>query len=340
MPVNIFFCYAPQDRILLEELEKQLTYLQRQGIINIWHDLKISGGSKREQEINTHFSTAQIILLLVSPDFMRSDHCYTETIQALERQEAGEARVVPVILRNVTWENAPFAKLQALPADKRPIKSWQPKARQDKAFQEVAEGISKVVGEITSKDMQTTSLNTNLKPSISERKNTRERWLKEAANHEKIHNWTEALVAYEQLLLLDPENARIYYKKGSILSDLKRYEEALVAFKQVIQLDSKVTIVYQKIGDILKALRRYEEALVAYEHFIHYSPGDDDSFASEEAEACISKADMLYNMKRYEEALVAYNEAIEFYPDPLYFCFKADMLYNMKRYEEALVAYD
>src|SRR6266568_7511292 len=120
--VNIFFCYAREDEALQKELAKQLSILKRQGHYFIWHDREITPGQEWEREIDSHLKKAQIILLLVSPDFMDSDYCYgIEMKQALERHLAGEARVIPIILRPVHWEGAPFSKLQALPTDAMPV---------------------------------------------------------------------------------------------------------------------------------------------------------------------------------------------------------------------------
>src|SRR5713101_6405857 len=100
MSVKIFFCYAHKDEALLNQLKVHLIPLQRQGLIDIWHDRDISAGTEWEQEISQHLNAAQIILLLVSPDFMASAYCYgIEMQRALERHELGEARVIPIILR-------------------------------------------------------------------------------------------------------------------------------------------------------------------------------------------------------------------------------------------------
>ena len=148
MPVKIFFCYAHEDESLLNKLKTQLRPLQRQGFIDVWHDRDIRAGIEWEQEIGKHLNSADIVLLLVSPDFMDSDYCYgTEMKQALERHERKEARVIPVILRPVYWQGV-LGKLQGLPKDAIPILNqyWH---SLDDAFFDVAESIRKVVEELT-----------------------------------------------------------------------------------------------------------------------------------------------------------------------------------------------
>src|SRR2546421_1309030 len=135
MPVKIFCCYAHEDEPLLEKLKTHLRSLQRQGLVDVWYDRDISAGTDWVQQIKEQLNTAQIILLLVSPDFMDSDYCYgIEMQRALERHERGEARVIPVIVRPVYWQGI-LGQLQALPTDAKPVRSW---SDVDEAFFDVA----------------------------------------------------------------------------------------------------------------------------------------------------------------------------------------------------------
>ncbi len=137
--IEIFCCYARNDQSFLKHLRKHLTLFQKQGLINLWYDVDICPGTNWEEEIQKHLETAQIVLLLISPDFIASDYCYSKEMKrALERHNLGEARVIPIILRPVHWQRAPFGKLQALPKDAKPVKSWRD---QDKAFVDVVTGI-------------------------------------------------------------------------------------------------------------------------------------------------------------------------------------------------------
>src|SRR5438105_5564646 len=117
-PVEIFLCYAREDEKYLRQLHKQLRTFQRQELISVWYDRDTSPGAEWEKEIHAHLCTAQIVLLLVSPDFMASDYCYgIEMVAALERHARGEVRVIPIIVRPVHWQEGPLGKLQALPKD-------------------------------------------------------------------------------------------------------------------------------------------------------------------------------------------------------------------------------
>jgi len=141
--IKVFFSYAHEDEDLRNELEKHLTILKRQGIVKAWHDREISDGTEWAGEIDAHLNTAQVILLLISADFLASDYCYDiELKRAMERHEDREARVIPIILREVDWKGAKFGKLQALPKNAKPITTWE---NRDAAFKNVAEGIRKAI---------------------------------------------------------------------------------------------------------------------------------------------------------------------------------------------------
>jgi TIR domain len=146
--IEVFYSYTPKDEKLRKKLETQLSLLRQQGYITNWHNHKIDPGQDMASEINKHLNSADIILLLVSPDFLASDYCYgVEMKCALERHEARDVIVIPIILRPADWENAPFGKLKALPQDGRPVtsRSW---GSQDEALLEVAKGIRQVVEQI------------------------------------------------------------------------------------------------------------------------------------------------------------------------------------------------
>src|SRR5437764_7463535 len=147
--IEIFYSYAHEDEALRKELEKHLASLRHQGYITGWHDRMISGGTEWEHEIDSHLNTAGIILLLISSSFIASKYCYSiEMKRALERHEAKEARVIPIILRPVYWKNMPFGKLQVLPTEGKPVDSsqWH---NHDEAFANIVEGIYKVIEELT-----------------------------------------------------------------------------------------------------------------------------------------------------------------------------------------------
>jgi TIR domain/Domain of Unknown Function (DUF1080) len=142
-PLKVFCCYAREDQEMLARLKTHLMPLQRDGQITIWSDTNINAGVEWEKELHHHLRNAHLILLLISPDFMNSDYCYsTEMELAIERHNQGSARVIPILLRPTIWQNAPFAKIQIVPKDARPVTNW---SNIDDAFYNVAESIKQVV---------------------------------------------------------------------------------------------------------------------------------------------------------------------------------------------------
>src|SRR5260221_254213 len=243
--IKLFYCYAHEDKPIRDELEKHLSWLRRRYQLINWHDREIMPGEEWEQAIDMHLNTANLILLLISSDFMNSDYCYgKEMRRALERHRAGTCRVIPILLRPTYWEDAPFSSLQLLPTDARPITRWSDR---DEAFQDVVTEISRTIKDLL----------ISLK--------TKEEWIREGNALNGLKRYEEALAAYEQAIRLDPNDADYYHTKGIALNDLKRNEEALAAYEQAIRLDPNYTYAYYGKGFVLNELKRYKEAEQAFE---------------------------------------------------------------------------
>ncbi|MEH2071895.1 MAG: toll/interleukin-1 receptor domain-containing protein [Nostoc sp.] len=168
-PVKVFFSYSHKDEALRDELATHLSMMKRQGIIEAWHDREISAGSEWANAIDDNLEVADIILLLVSANFLASDYCYDkEMTRAMERHETREARVIPIILKPTDWNGAPFGKLQALPKNAKPVTTWPD---QDEAFLNVTQGIRRVVEEMAKSktSSSTVSQNTTLTTSSPSR---------------------------------------------------------------------------------------------------------------------------------------------------------------------------
>jgi hypothetical protein len=141
--IKLFCSYSHRDEALRDELAKHLKLFERQGLVRSWHDRKIGAGDLWQEAIDRGLREADIILLLISADFLASDYCFDiEMKKALDRHAAGEALVIPVILRPVDWRATPFGKLQALPADGRPVTTFE---NLDIALEQVAQGIRRAI---------------------------------------------------------------------------------------------------------------------------------------------------------------------------------------------------
>jgi hypothetical protein len=140
---KLFFSYCHADEALRDRLEVHLSLMKNQGLIETWHDRGISAGSNIDSTIDQNLESADVILLLVSADFLASRYCYSiEMNRALEREAEGTARVIPVILEPCDWHTAPFGKLLAVPKDGKAVTTW---ANQAEAWTDVAKQIRKAV---------------------------------------------------------------------------------------------------------------------------------------------------------------------------------------------------
>ena len=145
--LRVFFCYSHIDEELRDEIERHLSILKHKKVLDSWHDRRIGAGTDWEGQIDHHLNSADIVVLLVSAAFMSSGYCYdVEMKKALERHASGEAKVLPVILRPVDWQGAPFEHLQILPRDAKPIVQWKDR---DEALLDVARGIREACSELS-----------------------------------------------------------------------------------------------------------------------------------------------------------------------------------------------
>ncbi|HST52411.1 MAG TPA: COR domain-containing protein [Pyrinomonadaceae bacterium] len=137
---RVFVSYSHKDERQLNELKTHLSPLERLKLIETWYDRRIVAGEDFGQKINENIDSADIILLLVSADFIASNYCYQkEMARALERHANNKASVVPVIIRDVDWKVIPeLSRLKAVPKDGRPVRNWPNK---DTAWRDVSERV-------------------------------------------------------------------------------------------------------------------------------------------------------------------------------------------------------
>lgn len=143
--VKLFISYSFKDKPLLDELLIHLSPMKKEGLIDIWADIKISSGASWADAISARIEEADIFLALVSPDFLASQWVEQEIIRARQRFESGEARVIPILVRPALWQNSPIAGFQATPRGNKAVALWH---SQDEAWLEVVTVIRNVVEEI------------------------------------------------------------------------------------------------------------------------------------------------------------------------------------------------
>ena len=123
--MKAFISYSHKDTVAAERLHTHLASLRREGRIDAWFDRRIMPGDPIDIEIAGELETCGLFLMLVSPDFLASDYCVDRELRrALERNHAGEARVVPIIVEPSDWRSSPLGQLKALPRDGKAISEW------------------------------------------------------------------------------------------------------------------------------------------------------------------------------------------------------------------------
>ena len=138
-----FISYSHKDQRHRERLNDALIQLRRSNLMSVWDDRKILPGQDWDREINDKLEDADVILLLVSTDFLASDYSYSrEMTRALQRHRSGSATVIPIIVRPCDWQHSPLGSLQALPDQGRAVSLWPSR---DQAWLDVVQGLRRLI---------------------------------------------------------------------------------------------------------------------------------------------------------------------------------------------------
>ncbi len=126
-PASVFISYVPEDDASVRALEKQLAPLRSAGKITSWSARAIRAGEDVYATIREHLGAADVILLLVSADYLATEAAGQEMAAALRHREAQGAAVVPVLVRACLVEETPLGRLRRLPDNGEPIEKWASK---------------------------------------------------------------------------------------------------------------------------------------------------------------------------------------------------------------------
>ena len=142
-PTNLYISYAPEDEPFKNELIKHLAALVQNQLIKIWENKRLSIGSTRAEELRQRLQDSDIVLLLISADFIASPQINTEELQpAISLHRAGQLKIIPVILRPCLFDDLPFQKFEALPKNAKPIIEW---SNRDRAFLDVIANLKRII---------------------------------------------------------------------------------------------------------------------------------------------------------------------------------------------------
>jgi len=153
-PLKLFISYSHIDENYLKNLEKHLITLKRRGIIEVWNDKKMTTGDILDNEIKTYLSSSDIIVFIVSVDFLNSWYCYeVELKETLARLKNVNIRVIPIIARACKWTDTELGKFLAATKDGKAIAKYDDS---DEAWLEVVESIEKACSKLLEHSSNTT----------------------------------------------------------------------------------------------------------------------------------------------------------------------------------------
>ena len=310
--LKFFFIYDSKDQNLFEQLECHLTYLKDYYDFSILSNSQINAGNSREKTIEIFLNSADLILLLISANFTASSHCNKEMQYALERYNRKEAMVVSVLLRPVYVKDAPFTRLRILPENELPITKWDD---EDEAYVNISTSINEIILRLIRRFL------------ISQK--TEEKWIEEEYTYFGLKRYKDYIHTSNEAILLDPNNAAAYSKKGWALCELRNFKDAIPVLEKAIDLNPKNAIAYLIKGRSYYKLKRLKEAISDLEQAVSLDPYLDMAY--------LIKSQALYEVKRFKEAISDLKVAIKINPDnALAFLTKDQALRQLKRFKETI----
>ena len=147
-PANLFYSYCHKDIQHKAHIEKALTLLQRNRLLRGWSDQNILPGQTISQRVREEMGKADIMVFLLSQDFIASEECMKEWDYAKQLTKEKLLFRIPIILKDCAWKDLlRNDDIKALPTDGKPVTKFGDQAT---AWQEVYEGIKAVINEMRS----------------------------------------------------------------------------------------------------------------------------------------------------------------------------------------------
>jgi hypothetical protein len=137
-PLRLFISYSRKDEQYRTELGERLQNFERIGVVQSWHDGRITPGAEWARQIDTNLQSADVVLLLISPDYLASEYCALEYQLALKQASSRQMTVVPIIIAECDWQASAFARLQVIPRNGKPVSTW---ADRNTGWSQVVDGL-------------------------------------------------------------------------------------------------------------------------------------------------------------------------------------------------------
>ena len=242
--VQIFLAYSRKDTDMLGEFVPHLSILERTHIVDrIWFDGKIEPGTNWDNEINENLQNSDIIILLISADFIASEYCYGKELKkAVGYHKSGKTKVIPIILRSCIWKDTLFSKIQVLPKNGKPVNSWN---RKDEVFAEITLRIKEIA--ISIKNKKSKAINALNK----KRQEEYALLIKKAEEYFSDQKWKPSLIKFK--------SAKSKYKEGFV-PNFETINEKINKCSFELTYEKKLSAAnsMHKLGDYLQALKLFK----------------------------------------------------------------------------------
>ena len=247
---KIFIAYSRKDKEILNNLKLHLSVLERTNKFRIWYDGLIEAGKDWDNSIKRELNTSDIILLLISKNFLSSDYCYEEEMKkAISLHKKGISRLIPIIAKDSLWEFTPFAEFQVLPKDGIPIisGSWE---TDDEPYTQIARSIVEIANELIVNSAFRRKDELSRSKKFGKYQNIFREKVHLAESELELGKWEKALNHYKEALE--------FYKPG--FSPSKREINKIIKLAKNKSLFEKEYLV----GENLFISEKYEQAMVHF----------------------------------------------------------------------------
>ena len=143
--VRLFYSYCHKDDRHRAAMERSLAFLKQEGLLKDWSDQSILPGQSISRNVREEMDRADIMVFLLSPDFIASEACMKEWRYAKQLAQRKLLLRIPIILRNCAWKDLLASDdIKALPTDGKSVTEF---TDADVAWQQVYEGVKDVINQ-------------------------------------------------------------------------------------------------------------------------------------------------------------------------------------------------
>ena len=113
LPKKLFISYSSKNSEFIRRFETHLAVLKAAKHIEPWYDRMIEPGSKWDDTIRTEMEKSDIVIFLISPDFLATSYIMDiEVKKALDMEVKGICEIFPIELQPCSWNETDLNRYQ------------------------------------------------------------------------------------------------------------------------------------------------------------------------------------------------------------------------------------